>query len=169
VIVDSPLTLSLTVGQDRRIPDQLDARIEVPPVIIPIVLALQPTKVLENTSTPQQQSFFTESIFTRTNQPTTAQTIGTLAKGLWELEITLSSWFNYNNTPGALNRVQIDYFMSNLIVPSINRFAGPGSYTDYQRVRILVEQQCAILHRVPATAVGENLSTVATLNAIRII
>jgi len=81
----------------------------------------------------------------------------------------LASWFNYDNPAGTFNRVQIDFFMNGLLVPSLSRFASPGSYTDYQRVRILIEQQCAMLHRVPITGAAENLSTSAMVNAIRIL
>jgi hypothetical protein len=107
---------------------------------------------------------------TRTNQGTTAVEISQLGLGLWELEVTLASWFNYSNVAAAFNRITLELFFpvgGGQIL--LTRFASPGSFTDYNRVRILIEQTAQVLIRVPATGVGESLDCSPSINAIKIL
>lgn len=169
MIIDGPITFDLTVGADRRIPSFGDGQTLIPPSIQPVVLALRPhtTPALGEVVS---DSFVQSFLITRTNQAGVSTLINTLRPGLWELELTLSSWMNFSETAGLFARIDVEYIFPNATQVGLSRFCLiNSSFVDFQRNRILLIRPMSINLRLPLTGVGQSIDALVTINAIRII
>ena len=172
MIIDGPITFDLTLGQDRRVPQEGDAQTDVPPVINPVVLALRPTRLLTQPANPTlTDSTLFDFFISRVNQVALTSTLVTLAKGLWELEMSVASIFDFNPVPPLTNASPVELSLTNSLVTTVigSRFPAIGSFTDYNRLRILLLEPTAINLFVPLTGVTDDLSVQVSLNCIRII
>jgi len=172
MIIDGPNTLDLALGTDRRILEAGDSQLSLPPSLIPVLLNLRP-----HVPTPTVATLvFQGSAILRgtevANAPSTGQTATNLLmldKGLWEIEATMSSWFDYGGTApailGALLRISYQAVTCNLL----HRFAAVGAFVDYQRVRLLLTQSAQISMVNGATGVGQNNALSVTMNAIKVL
>lgn len=171
MIVDSGLNIGLAVGQDRRLMQEGDAQVVIPPTILPVVLALQPLAAMPGQNDTPVTSFLYHREFSTPQNTGAAETrICILSKGLWELELSIASWFNYAMilaTPSFVS-FTLDYQGTNLIT-LLKRYATSGSFTDYNRLRILLQSDADINAENPVTGVGQNCVSDFTLNAIRIL
>lgn len=169
MIVDQGLTFDLTIGTTKRIPQDGDAQVVVPPMVMPIALMIQPTRVASSAAL-QVSSHIAESLITRAaSQATSPNTMTTLSPGLWELEMTLANWFDFQNVQGAFTRTTLELIYQGFTITLLSRFAAPGSFTDFQRLRLLLTSNADLVHRAPGTLALQTLDTEATLNAIRIL
>lgn len=171
MIVDSPVTSDLTLGQDKRIPEQADSQTVVPASVIPVVLALRPTNIPSGGVgvTIVDSGMFSLDI-SRTNQAAVTQALVTLAPGLWELEMTLATQFDYAGAVGTLNGADIEFSDSiGRTARVLSRFAQVGTFSDFNRVRILPRNPLNVNLTVSITAVGQHLDARVFLNCIRII
>jgi len=169
MIVDKALTFDLTIGVDKRIPVDGDAQVQVPALVMPVCLMIQPTRV-SSAAGVETTSHLAESLLTRAaSLPSTSTTVTTLAAGLWELELSLASWFDFQNTVGLFLRNVIELSYQGFTITLVARLVAPGSFTDYQRLRLLLSSNAGIIHRVPATGVAQTLDSEMMVNAIRIL
>jgi hypothetical protein len=171
LIIDGPITYDLTVGSDRRIPQDGDAQIQVPPSVLPVVLALRKTTFKNSFGNAVPvSSLLVQADVSRVNQAALTQTLTTLAVGLWELELTLATQFNYLSAVGTLNGAHIQLVDAvGTTIRLLSRFANVGTFTDFNRVRLLFDQQATLNLEANLTGVGQNLDARACVNCIRIL
>lgn len=169
MIVDTANNVALAQGQLRRIIENGDAQVTVPSVILPVLLQLQPTQVISDSAVVLQQSGIGGVMGTRTNQAAGSFGIMTVPPGLWEFEISLSSWFNFANVAGAFTGASIVLVYQGFTMRLLERLATAGSFTDYNRLRMLLESQALVQMFIDATGPGQSVDGVAVVNAIRIL
>jgi len=172
MIIDGPNTIDLAVGTDRRIPEGGDAQLQIPPILLPVLLNLKP----HNPSPTATTSVFEGSALLRdvqtANPPSTGATAANLMlldAGVWELEMTMSSWFDYGGTAPAVVGAQLRISYQAVVINLMLRFAAVGSFIDYNRVRLLLVSAGQISQVAGATGVGQNNAVLCTINAIKIL
>ena len=168
MIIDGLNVIDLAIGADRRIIEEGDAQLRVPSVIAPVLLNLRPTVDLWSNSAEQAGSVFGQIEGSRSNQAQSDLAFMTLAKGLWELEFTLSTLFSYTMVgPGNAGvDLKINYISTTRV---LRRYPQIGSFVDFQRMRVLLIKPASIILGMPANGVGQVLDASATLNAVRVI
>jgi len=172
MIVDSPVNFGLTLGQDRRIPQDDDAQVIIPASILPVVLALQTHKSDDAIVPTAAQSVSVIAGTTLTQAPSAAEAqsdIIILAPGLWELELTLSSWFNFTPAAPATRGASIVMLYQATTMFLLDRWTQSGSFTDFNRLRFLLSSQAIVSLIAGATGAAQNNSSRAIVNAIRIL
>jgi len=171
MIVDSPLTFGLTVGADRRIPQEDDARVLVPPVISAVALMAQIHTSSTVALTPLEQSLLIDRSDVRTNQAGLVTNFITLSQGLWELELNMASTFNFTPVPpnATSNRLRITY--KGVTTGLIVRHAAQGSHQDFNRLRLLLDETGLISTETAITnfVATDSLVVFYLVNAIKVI
>ena len=169
MIVDFPMNFGLVVGQDRVIPEDNDARLYVPPSIVPVVLALQRTSI-DITGNTNSESVVDSQVVTRApSSGALDTTIVLLTKGLWEIEAELSYNSDFASVPATPSVVQLGLVYQGITTNLSNLFLHIGDATTYSRWRFLFTSAASLILRTPATGVGQNLTARAGLNGIRIL
>lgn len=167
--IDTPLTFGLTVGQDRRIPQDGDAQVEVPPMVLPVALMIHPTSFVVGGGIVQGSSIV-DIFLTLTNGVAVQSNMFILAPGLWELELTLASVFNYNAPLGQADGAEITMeYQNSGNIQILERIAAIGSFTDYNRLRVLLTSNAVIALLLDGNGVGQTVTARGTVNAIRIL
>lgn len=172
MIIDGPITFDLTLGADRRIPQPEDARLVVPPIMTPVVLSLKPTRIQDAFAGQiTDSSLLTDFFVSRLNQVGTTFSIANLVPGLWEIELTMASFFDYTPAPPLVigSPLRVIIFTATETVIVLARFPTAGSFTDFNRLRILTPVNVTVGCSVPTTGATDDLSVYVTLNAIRIL
>jgi len=170
VIIDGPITFDLTMGADRRIPQDGDAQTQVPPIVNPVVLALKPTKFSNGGQSVISSSTLIDLSLVRNNQAAVNQPIHTLVPGLWELECSLTTQFDYAGAVGTLNGVAIMLrSVTGTQCRILQRLAAIGTFVDYNRLRLLLVENVILSLDVGITGVGDHQDSRASINAIRIL
>jgi len=171
VIVDGPITYDLTVGADRRITESGDAQTVVPPTVLPAALVLKPTQFILQPANPTvRDSTQIEFQISRNNQGNATSNVITLAPGIWELELSLSTQFDFVGGVGLMNGTSIKLTdAAATTIRIMERVANVGTFLDYVRYRILVRQAVNVLLFVGATAVAEHMDVRLMGNFIRIL
>ena len=171
MIVDSQFTYDLTVGQDRRIPADNDAQTFIPAQVSPVVLALQPTVFDSTGGNPTyKNSVIINKSFAQNNAGAFSSDLITLAPGLWELEMTMATQFDFVGTVATLNGAAIR--LIDTLATTVNvlkRIAAIGTFTDYNRIRVLLRSATKINAFVGITTVAQHADADICVNAIRII
>lgn len=169
MIVDAPVAYDLTLGQRGRIPSSEDAQVVIPPVITPVALTLAPhLDDLAPTAVLNASSYYFAQL-SRTNQPAAQVLMATLAAGLYELELSLATFANFSTPVGSFVSTAILVDFGSFQKPVIKRLAAPGSFTDYNRLRLLMRTQWAISIEVGLTGAAQSLDGSAHVNVIRIL
>ena len=172
MLLDQGVVYDLTLGSERRIPQDGDAQLTVPPTIIPVALALRPTVIKSQPPNPTENgSLLFQFFIARLNQGAVTNTIATLPKGLWEFECVQSCAFDYaaafplTNASGC----EIQLAGSLATVALLSRFPTIGAFVDYNRLRVLLSEQATIQSSVPITGAAQNLAQKISVNCIRIL
>jgi len=172
MIVDQPITADLTLGADRRIVQDGDTQLVVPPVITPVVLSLRPTSLVQQPVGPAIDDSRTFHFFAaRVNQAALSSPTVVLNKGLWELEFTMATSFDYTAAPplATLSGAEIQLGTALATVSLLTRFPQIGSFTDFGRCRVLLREATTVFVFTPASGAAQNIAQKACVNAIRII
>lgn len=169
MIIDSAVTYDLTIGQSGRRPTPDDAQVVVPPIISPVALTLMPH--LDNVADTVElnASAFYHTQVSRTNQAAIQQIIATLAPGLYELELSLSTFSSFSTAVGAFVGTAILLTFGTFQKAVLKRLAAGGSFTDYNRLRVLLRQDATLALEIGVTGVGQSLDGSAHVNVIRIL
>lgn len=171
MIIDGPLTFDLTQGVERRIPQDGDAQTFVPAMVQPVALMIQPT-VFINGGNPQIKTshYMDQAVAVPPSTAAADSNLLILTPGLWELELALFTQFNYLSAVGTLNGASI------IMIDSIGRrisvllrIASIGTFTDYNRCRILVKSNVQIVLAMAVTAVAQNADARASINCIKVL
>jgi hypothetical protein len=170
MIIDSISNVGLAIGTDRRSLEQSDAQLSVPNIRLPVLLALETHQGTPGASIVTRQSYLFTQVISRTNQAALSLGMGILGKGLWEMEMTLSSWFNFSTTVGANLGVELQLTYKNNTYDLLRRLALLNqTFTDFNRLRLLLEEDSQISVKAEITGVGQSLDAIATVNAIRVL
>lgn len=169
MILDTPIITELAGGAGRIIPQDGDAQIYVPPALQPVTEILRPHSVLLSLTVPQVLSFISETAVSRTNQAQATFTMGLLGPGLWDLEITLATWFNFASVAAGFNHVTVQFVIGALTTRMLAQFAVIGAQTNRTKQRLLLRDNCTVQLNTTITGVGQSLDTLASLNAVRIL
>lgn len=168
MVIDSPLTFGLTVGADRRIPQEGDSQVIVPALVLPIALMAQPHSAL-NSSASFQGSGIIDVTSTLTNGAGIATTFMTLAPGLWELEINMASVFNFVGSVGTMNGAKTQLLYQTILNDLATLTAQIGSQSIYVRWRLLLVSVATLIHALDTNTVGQTTTSSTTVSAIRIL
>jgi hypothetical protein len=175
MIIDGPITSDLTVGADTRIVQDGDAQIVVPATVLPVVLALRPTRLIpfgggELVNDSTLVNFF----LSRVNLGSATNTVIQLSKGLWELELTMATVFDYLPVPPSTGTSPVEITLTDALISTqtvvmLSRFPSIGSWVDYNRLRVLLTATHRVQVFVPITGATDDLAVQLSLNAIRIL
>jgi hypothetical protein len=171
VILNQAMVYDLTQGAPRRLPESDDTDMHVPNTIMPVVLALQTHKFFATGSVAVLQgSAFVSQDVSRLNQAAVSVALLTLGIGLWELELNLTTQFDYVGAVGTLNGAKISSSdAQGTTVNLISRLAAIGTFTDFNRMRFLLNQTCTLNLDVSITGAAQHLDARASVNCIRIL
>ncbi len=169
MIIDGVNVLDLAIGTDRRIPEEGDTSLRIPSSILPVLLNAKRHTVPALSTDVMDVSFITENSQSLNNQGTTSSVCVSLARGLWELELILVSQFDFASAVAGFKMSDIILTFKGADRRLLSRMAAIGSFTDYNRLRLLLDQTTTIKIRGSATALGEHLDQMAIINGIRIL
>lgn len=174
MIVDTPITVDLALGTERRVIDQGDAQVLIPPSVQPVALFLLPTLTSPPATVPMETSAIRSNTRSNTNQAASSDVLLQLAAGFWELEIWLDSTANFTHGFVAGTdtgvRITLETLAALTLHPLIQRYVVQNfSAHDYTRLRVLLREPLELVHRVQVTGVGQSILSAAVVNAIRIL
>jgi len=169
VIIDGPNVLDLGIGAGRRIIQDGDSQLLIPPTLLPVLLNIKRTVIPASNAIVNDQSCLGEATVTANNSATFTTNIIVLAAGLWELEMSLCTSFDYLTAAGAIGGADITLTYHAGSRRLLSRRASVGTFVDYNRMRLLLDEQTTVGIRHWLTAVGEHADSVTVINAIRIL
>lgn len=172
MILNRPLLYDLTQGDEARIPTADDATLILPPVLQPVVLALRSTVLLTQPPNPTLSGSAMFDFFqARVNGVATTSSMVTLPKGLWELELSMATSFDYTPVPPLTNLSPVEIQLSNSLstIVIVSRFPAIGSHQDFNRLRLLLLEPTSLNLFVPLTGVTDDLAVQLSCNCIRIL
>lgn len=177
MILDTPISYDITVGAERRTPTDQDTQTIVPPVLSPVALSARAHLLIPQlTIAAQPQSVLTHFFSARVNQAAQSNAVAIMPKGLYEIEMTLATSFDYTAAPPLATlsgvEIQVQQFLPTLgsVIALLTRFPTIGSFTDFNRVRLLIAvDQVQFVLFVPASGVAQNIAAKCSLNIIRIL
>lgn len=169
MIVTTPNTFNLTIGAPGRIPEESDAQVIVPGTIMPVAYSLRPHIGGFQSAVELNESSMIETSNSRTNQAATTIAFALLGKGLWELECTLATVYNYVGTVAAFNGVALQITYGGQIRNTIKRLSAIGSFVDRNNLKLLLLGQATLSLDLPLTGAGQSLDTVLMINCVRVL
>lgn len=171
MILDGPNTIDLAVGNDRRIVEEGDSQLSLPPVLIPVLLQSRVHNTRQAGSGTFQNSGVMVDVSINQAPSTAANNLAlvTLVPGLWELEMTLTTLFDYTTTPTLASYSSIEMGYQGQTVPLVRRMAFIGSFVDYNRCRFLLNSQATLTMHVGTTIAAQNSFTSISLNMVRVL
>jgi hypothetical protein len=168
MIIDGPNTVDLAVGTDRRLPQEGDAQLLVPPLLMPVLQNLKPHRITFAGTVRHSDSVLRSFFSHNGGGGNVTSTILTLSKGLYELEFSLASVFTADAPSGTDHSASIEAVYLGLPIPVLFRFARVGNYVDYNRMRFLAVDDFTIQNRIQAAA-GNDVTMRSVVNAIRVL
>lgn len=168
MILDSSLIFQMTSGDAKRIPESGDTQLTVPATVLPIVLALRPLTAIA-VGAQIDDSAFISVVQSRSNVAALDQIIMTLNPGVWEIELQLAVNSNVPASLGTSIRTSIDYLYQGVTNPALSVMSGPFLNSLFGRNRVLLTSPLSIVFHIVAVAVAQNIDSIASVNAIRII
>lgn len=169
MIVESPLTFGLTIGADRRIPNEDDSKVFIPATVQPVVLMLQPHSAWPNISTIANGSAVGELANNITNAAGVDSILFTLPRGLWKLQITLASGFNWAATPPALSGATVSLLYQGFSLQLITRTAAIGSFFDTLEMDFIFQSDAVLSLLLDTNGVAQTTTAKMIGNAIRVL
>lgn len=156
MISDTPLIIDLLQGVERRIGEDGDAQFTVPSVgVVSIPLATPTLNVGGSGAGTQRNSLCGQSEFTLTNGGFVLTNLVTLTKGLWRINLDLTTLFNFTATAGARTSVNVMMAYQGVTLALLKRMAFIGSFRDYVSFLILINSALDLTHRSDTNSVGQ--------------
>jgi len=170
MIVDTPLLSGIAIGTDRVVPQEGDAQVVIPSSIQPIIFPIQPHfNILPPAVDVQRGSVLTFLSATKLNVAAAIDTVITLAKGLWTIEVNLCARANFtSNVLSDVTTVRLFVPIGGAITIAALNLPTVAASLDFKR-ELLLTQDTLLQVTTPATnAVATNsIAWTATVNAIR--
>lgn len=170
MIVDSPNIHAIAVGAGRVIPQEGDAQVYIPPVITPVLDIIQAHQVFGASNGNSGGSNATSLTVTRNNQAGSTLQLQLVGKGLYRVQVNLSTWFDFTPATPILG-ASVRFGIGN----STNRFtmaahwARLGNFDSQAEYWILAPDDLIFDLVVATTGVADNLGAIASVNAARIL
>ena len=170
MILDYNGVIDLAVGLDRRIIQDGDAQLVVPAQIVPILLNIRPTVISVDSNVIQQGSAFAD-VGGNQAASTLSRSLDmlNLPKGLYELELTLATKFDFAQVVNLNNPVAIRIAYQSGFARMLCRYPAIGVFNDSAKYRMLFSSPATIQLLFPDTAVAQNIDARAFINAIRVL
>ena len=172
MIVDGVNVMDLALGADRRIVEDGDAQLVIPSTIIPVLLNARPHSPAPTLATTVFQGSVLARDAETINGPAqgdTAFNLMLLDRGLWELEYSMASLFDFTTTPAGPSRNRLRITYQGITLDLLARYAQIGSFNDFGRSRLLLSSSAQISQVVGFTGAGQNDLVHCSVNAIRIL
>ena len=170
MIIDSPYIVELARGVERRIMQEGDVQLLVPPVLTPILKFQLPHTFAIGTGILANQSVTASFANTKTNGAATNQEILRLPQGLYTIQVHASLRANYTTignatadwlvriiTPGLTNAFNLINLWA-IVGANISEFASYDFMLDETRIIQVVIQP---------NAVGQTIDSSVNVNAVR--
>lgn len=167
MIIDSTAIVDLAVGVDRRIIEVGDVQIALRSEVGLQVPLIKTTRSVRDTAIVQNESAFLHLSQLRVNQAALTTAIMTLSKGLWEIQVALTSKFNWLVAPGTLGGVRIEMVYSGDTNTLIYHLATIGTFTNYVVFNYLLNETAVLQFVTDITGVGQNSDARVSVNAVR--
>lgn len=167
MIIDSPAVVDIAVGVDRRIMEAGDAQVMLKPEVDLEVPLMKATRTVRSTTTEQQESAFVHLSQTRTNQAALTTTIMTLAKGLWTVQISLSTKFNWSVAAATLAGVKAEMVYSGDTNTLLIHWANTLSNHSQMEYSFLLIESAIIQLTTDVTGAAQTSDARCSVNAIR--
>ena len=157
MISDTPVVPEMLQGVERRIIQDGDVQLVVPPTLS---LTAEVTSTLLNTQFAGpvlRQSGMLFLNTSRTNQAGVNTPIFTLAKGLWRLEFDIAVSFNWATAVAAFTGAAVvGTYQSGQVLVFWSRLASIGSFTDHRTYKVLLNANMIIGQSIDVTGVGQS-------------
>lgn len=167
MIIDTPTVVDVAVGVDRRIMQQGDAQILLKPEVELGVVMLKTTRSVRDSTIVQNESAFLHLTQLRVNQAALTTPIMLLAKGLWTIEMTLTTKFNWAVAAGTLGGVKAEMVYSGDTNTLIMHVATIGMFTNQVIYNFLLNENATLQLTTDITSVGQNSDARVSVNAVR--
>ena len=171
MIISSNQIAQMGVGAQGAIPEEADARVHLPSVILPAVLFTTTLQVDVPAATAQDISFLENNQVVHTNAAGTQVDICILDRGLWEIVINATAWFNYVSAGAGADflNLRMRSVSSGVLHPLMSFVAQTGQFINSIGFRCLLQSQHAIQRQTPTNGVGQTIQASFTVIANKII
>lgn len=169
MILDASTIINMGLGAEGRVIQGGDAQVTLIPNIIPTVQPIKPLNMIPGNGAVMKESFITRGTVNVTNVAGGSTSIIILDKGLWEIELFLSAWYNYVTVGGLLFGAAVEFLSQGFQFPAVTQFAVVGTQTNYARFRLMLQAQMTIVHSFGLTGAGQTINSNLIVNGIRII
>lgn len=172
MIVDSPLITNLALGVDRRIPQDGDAQLVLPPTLNAVTEFLQPTLIDVSVAVLQFGSFVETNTFVRTNAAALISTLALLSKGLWRITYNCYWWWNYTGAVAGADFSAVRLKNTATGILSEIAFSYPLIDTAQNQIvqhQYLLNDNATIELSMPLNGVGETLIVRIGLNCEKVL
>lgn len=170
MIVDSDLILTSARGTERRVIEAGDTSLTIPPVLQATYLPILQTQAANTGTEVQRFSSMSGNEVSRTNQAALDTTVLTLEKGLWRINFSCSSAFNWAHVVGtAVGEVEVYANFDSGVQTLYASFARIGTHDFQRELTILALANFEIHHSIGITGVGQTTDSMFQINASKIL
>lgn len=167
MIIDSPTIVDVAVGVDRRIIEHGDVQIVLKPEVLLNIPLLKTTRTVRDSTITQNESAFLHLTQARVNQAALTTPIMILSKGLWTVQMTLTSKFNWAAVAGVLGGIKGEMVYSGDTNTLIFHIATVGLFVNSVSYTYLLNDIATLQITTDITGVSQNSDARVTVNAIR--
>lgn len=170
MIIDYSGVIDLAVGVDRRTLQDGDAQLTIPPTVVPIVHNIRITNMSADSTTVHQASALAEVVDSMGPSTTNRTTnVLLLQRGLWEIDCSLATKFDYNQALGTNSPTNIQIVYQSYTVRLLSRYPAIGNFSDGRTYRLLLIQTATIRLFLPTTLAAQNQDAHVSVNAVRVL
>lgn len=171
MIIDTPLIPDLARGTGRVIPQEGDAQVHLPPMIMPVVECCFPHQFAVLNSTTIRTSATANFQLTRTNLGITSAIIMVVPPGIYDIYVHVTMRTNYTLIPSATPDFRVHFIEGGLSrFDMLLLFATVGAnQCVFAQNRLLVIGSGIVEWFVNANGVGQSLDVNGSVNLVRVL
>lgn len=167
MIIDSPTIVDMAVGVDRRVIESGDVQVFLKPEVRLTIPILKTTRSVRDSSIVQNESAFLHVSQVRFNQAALTTPIMLLAKGLWTIQMTLTSKFDWAAAAGVLGGIKAEMVYSGDTNTLLFHIATIGLFVNQVTYTYLLNEQATLQLTTDITGAAQHSDARVTVNAIR--
>lgn len=168
---DNPILSNLAIALQSSRPDNGDGTLEIPPVILLATEPIAPLLRLVGSGATAEQSVISSVTVLRNNQAASGNILVTLARGLYEIDVSLSARFNFTQAATSIHtQAELRDPGGSTSNPLIGFFAQIGAFYAGRKFRVLLAaDNWSLRLNYSATGVAENLDANMTAIVTRLL
>jgi len=168
---DNPILSNLATALQSSRPDNGDSTLQIPPLVFLQTEPIAPLLRLVGSGGTAEQSILSSVTVLRNNQPSSGNILVTLARGLYEIDVSLSARFNFTQVAASIHtQAEIRDPGGTSSSPLIGFFAQIGAFYAGRKFRVLLAVDGWSLRlNYNATGVAENLDANMTAVVTRLL